>query len=86
LSEGEFFESVFGKEKCDDNNQIISHFLELTLHTHQTEKIRGLAYSQTAVDMLANPHFAIFKLKYPRLQFNNQIIFLKFDTICFACL
>jgi hypothetical protein len=38
LSEGELFQSVFGKEKWNDNNQIISHFLELTLHTCQTDR------------------------------------------------
>jgi hypothetical protein len=45
LSEGEVFKSIFGKEKYDDSNHIISHFLELTLYTHQTDKIGGCAYS-----------------------------------------
>jgi hypothetical protein len=52
----------------------LSYFLILTSCTRQTGKMGGSAYSQGAVDELAQSHFANFKLEYPDLQFDNRII------------
>jgi hypothetical protein len=44
----------------------------------------GSAFSQGAVDELAQSHFANFKLEYPDLEFDNRIILIKLATIRFA--